>query len=322
MLLAAFSPRPRKSRMSALRHSLLFLLAWLTLTGCDSDALRPKSGGRPFEVLVAGDADSMLVRSLIQSTPGLPQPEPQFDVSTTTRLDAVSRVARAIVVLTVDSTAYPAVQLSYDRDRYAAPQLIIRVGTPSRQALRRYLERQPHHINDLLLAHEMSAHQNLLRKKHNAEAAQLIRQQFAVDMLIPEDLIATKQGRDFLWLSDNGGASNRSICLYHIPRSTRDIDSVLRTNIPGEYPGTYVETVCPSIRWQQTTLNHAAVPIARGLWQMHGYAMGGPFVAYFFDQGPSWLVVQAFVYAPADKKRNRLRLLEAALQTSAPIPHK
>ena len=56
---------------------------------------------------------------------------------------------------------------------------------------------------------------------------------------------------------------------------------------------------------------------ARGLWYMENDMMGGPFVSHARVDRPNGrvVVVEAFVYAPKDKKRDMMRQLEAALYT-------
>ena len=57
--------------------------------------------------------------------------------------------------------------------------------------------------------------------------------------------------------------------------------------------------------------------ITRGLWEMEGDAMGGPFVSHsIVDSSRRRIIVaEGFVYAPGMKKRNLLRQLEASLYT-------
>ena len=58
-----------------------------------------------------------------------------------------------------------------------------------------------------------------------------------------------------------------------------------------------------------------SLTVSRGLWEMEGDAMGGPFVAHTVRTGNDSLTVLAFVYAPGRSKRNLLRELESALFT-------
>ena len=55
----------------------------------------------------------------------------------------------------------------------------------------------------------------------------------------------------------------------------------------------------------------------RGLWQMHGDIMGGPFVSHTMIDSLRGVTVtaEAFVYAPGEEKRNIIKRMEAALYT-------
>lgn len=304
----------------------LLLLGVALVSGCaDGDALMPRSGGRAYEVLVVGDADSLVARALKAPMDGLPQTEPLFDVSTVARLDQVSRVARSIVVVEVDSVRHPKVTLRYERNVHAAPQLLVRVNTPSAQALRAFLAKDAHLLTQLLVEQEMAVEADALKKKRNAKGEEAIAKMFDVQMLVPPDMTAMKCGRNFMWLSADDGAGSRNVCVYVLPlkdgftsleeRFTALRDSVMRQNLPGEAQGMCVQTVSGSLSWQEATVEGQPRRIVRGLWEMRGDAMGGPFVAHVIQKGDALLVAEAFIYAPGQKKRNKLRQLEAALFT-------
>lgn len=75
------------------------------------------------------------------------------------------------------------------------------------------------------------------------------------------------------------------------------IDSILRTNMPGETDSMYM-----------------VIPVLseRGLWEMKGDAMGGPYVMHRIHNN---LYIIAFVYAPEMKKKILIKQLEAAIST-------
>ena len=62
---------------------LLLCLVVMLATACnDADTGLPKSTGRPSEVLLVGDVDSIVAKALTADIVALPQPEPMFDVKT------------------------------------------------------------------------------------------------------------------------------------------------------------------------------------------------------------------------------------------------
>lgn len=298
---------------------LLIGLGFL-LAACSNNApLLPKSGGRLFEVVVVNDANALLTNALSAPTPALPQEEPLFDVSTAKQLNQLTGVARNIVELHLDSSIYNKVEIRYERNLHAQPQLVVHVNAPSAKVLQTFLKKNAHQLTNLLLQHEMETEATALKEKHNVEGTEIIRKTFGISLFLPADLTAMKQGKNFLWFSDDGGAANRSICVYRLPKGdfAQLRDSIMRQNIRGEKPETHMQTVKESLTWQESLIKGKPLRLVRGLWEMQGDAMGGPFVACLMEQGDHWLVAEAFVYAPGTNKRNKIRQLEAALQTIA-----
>ena len=91
----------------------------------------------------------------------------------------------------------------------------------------------------------------------------------------------------------------------------------MRANIPGEHPGSHMATNHEFCDVTNMDIQGHYVQEARGLWEMTGEAMGGPFVAHsqVDTVNNRVIVVEGFVYAPDKMKRTMLRRLEAALYT-------
>ena len=93
-------------RYRSLHFALLAFLSFV-LAACNGrNSMLPASGGRPFEVTVVGDADSILYKALSVEVDGLPQPEPMFDVSEpnikpSEALKGVLRYARSLIIVDV-----------------------------------------------------------------------------------------------------------------------------------------------------------------------------------------------------------------------------
>ena len=88
-------------------------------------------------------------------------------------------------------------------------------------------------------------------------------------------------------------------------------DSVMQSNIKGESDGMFMTTVQETVSGMKTKTCKHDVLIFRGLWEMKGDCMGGPFVSHTVGD----ITAEAFLFAPGKKKRNQLRQLEAALYT-------
>lgn len=298
--------------------ALLSLLG--TLAACrEKVSLLPKSGGRPFEVLVVGDRDSLLRKVLSADVEGLPQSEPSFDVSATdsAHFAGALRLARSIVTVNIDPNLYTATRIRYEKNVYAKPQIMVYIGAPSTKVLAQGLAAQAPMLRQLLNRFEANAAIALLSHKRNIEAEKTIGKLFGVEMWIPMDMVSSKQGKDFLWLSNNSPTGMQNIVLYRspAPQSTDHYihlrDSVMRLHIKGETDAMFMRTVKATVTGSLTKEKGHTITVHKGLWEMEGDDMGGPFIAH--TQGH--LTVEAFVFAPGMKKRNLLRRTEAALYT-------
>lgn len=305
-------------------------VAAVALCACDGKvSMLPKSGGRPYEVLVVA-SDMNKARSLdsvlSQNAAGLPQAEPMFDVSLTDSLhfNQAAKLARNIVIVTIRPDVFTSARVRYEKNVWARPQMVAYVNAPSDAALAKALPQIGRQLSDLFTRAEMNIEIARLAESTNAKASAAVDSMFGCAIKIPADMKYSKKGDGFIWLSDNAPSGMQSICIYSYPGNGLDPakalaarDSVMKRSIPGERPGMYMQTVPGSVNFVKAKEKGQALMISRGLWEMHGDAMGGPFVAHSIIDSARIrvLVAEAFVYAPETKKRNLMRQAEAALYT-------
>lgn len=311
---------------------LMLAMAALTLCACKdgSGPLLPKSGGRPYEVLVIAtdSACKAVMDSLLsQDMPGLPQSEPLFDTSIadSTRLDQSTRTARSIVIVSVDPLRFTSTKVKYEKNVWAKPQMVVYINTPSPDALKHDMDKNGHQVTDLLTRAEINAALSASAKGGNRKAETYINKVFGIKLDVPSDMKSEKKGQDFIWISDNAASGMKSICVYTYKGKDLDAakfvaarDSIMEANIPGERRGMYMQTTRGSVTAILKKEKGHAVMECRGLWEMHGDAMGGPFVALATTdpKRDRIIVTEAFVYAPEMKKRNLIRQTEAALYSA------
>lgn len=316
---------------------LLLMVTVAMLFSCKDGAksMLPKSGGRPYEVLVvAADRTCKAVMDslLTQDAPGLPQSEPMFDVSMidSAWFNQTAKMARSIVVVTVDPLRFTSTRIRYEKNVWAKPQMIVYVNTPSVKALKHDIKKNGDMLTDLLTRAEMNVALSMLGKGGNHKAEKYIEKKFGVSMKIPSDMKSEKRGHDFLWLSDNVASGMRNICVYTYKGNKLDAtsfltarDSIMKTNIPGERPEMYMQTSVESVTAELKKEKGRTMMVCHGLWEMHADAMGGPFVSVStIDSARNRIIVtEAFIYAPEMKKRNLIRQTEAVLYgMNFPIP--
>lgn len=305
-------------------------LVW-ALCSCDGQSsLLPKSGGRPYEVLLVAAHDSGASRALgdglQEDVPGLPQREPSFDVSTadSAHFNTQLRLARNIVIVNIDHSVFTTVRVRYEKNVWAKPQMVVYVNAPSGGSLRKAMPTVARQVASLLTRAEMNAEIARLNAGSNEEASAKVRKMFGYDIKIPSDMKSSKSGERFVWFSNNAASGMKNICVYSYQglslnpaRALAVRDSVMRANIPGEHHGMYMQTAAHTVLSGLAKEHGRTILVSRGLWEMHGDAMGGPFVSHSIVDTTSQrvIVAEAFVYAPDMKKRNLIRLTEAALYT-------
>jgi hypothetical protein len=92
---------------------------------------------------------------------------------------------------------------------------------------------------------------------------------------------------------------------------------ITKTKIPGE-DGIYMtveDAYAPSMF--KTSIDGKTAYEVRGLWEMNGYTMGGPFITYAIEDKANnrCLIADGYVYAPSINKRDYIFELEAIIKS-------
>ena len=310
----------RRWRWSRVAVAWSMVSTVIVMTACnEKQGLLPKSGGRLYEVLVVGDTDDIVRNVLEADVEGLPQHEPEFDVSSidSSQFKATLKLARNLVTVSINPDLYTTTRIRYEKNVYAQPQMVIHISAPSRKSLREDLNAQGKSLLTLLKRAETNATLLQLEHQRNVKAERTIQEKFGHSLWIPMDMLSSKERKDFVWLSNNSPTGMQNIVVYRsrTAKSAHEFvakrDSVMRKNIKGETDAMHMKTVLKTVRGVKIKEKGREITIYRGLWEMEGDEMGGPFVSHSIGD----LTVEAFVFAPGMKKRNKLRQIEAALYT-------
>ena len=323
------------------------LLSAFLLSACDgtSEAPRrkkrsaniftPASSGNPYEVMVvaedsvwSGYAGRALQTILDSPLRGLPQDEQQFHKSHVEpkHYDRITNKFRNIFVIEL-SDHYTQAKMTYEKDVHSTPQVIITLHAPNQVEASVYITEHTRDIESLITSEEINRQANDLYFTHNIKFAKKVKEMFDCNFYIPADLKKMKVGEDFIWASDDGLSSIQNICIYSLPYVSEKMftkrpymalrDTVMKKNIPGAKPHMWMQTNHDFVWTKNISVNGQYAMEARGLWEMKGDAMGGPFVSHsrIDKKNGRVIVVEGFVYAPEKMKRTVIRRLEAALYT-------
>lgn len=307
----------RESSKILLAGCLLFLFLASCSPGGGRNRKLPKSTGQPYEVVLKEDTDSIVTKILTEEVPALPQPEPLC------RLIQVKKgkihdsylLVRTRIVVNIPATEF-SVRLS--RNENASPQTVIRISARSLQQLREKLN--PEKLRQLVDETELEHLASIIStnpSKQNREMQQLVKKNFGISMIIPAEMQASKKAGNFIWISNNASSGMKNLILMKVKREEQrgkansdafptqekqQIDSMLRTNMPGETDSMYM-----------------IIPVLseKGLWEMKGDAMGGPYVMrrIRLRKTGDEIIIIGFVYAPEMKKKILIKQLEAAIST-------
>lgn len=322
--------RASSRRQSYMRLTLILLS--LLLLACTPHPRRTvgQSLGAESEVLLVmdravrqSDLLDTLDRLLTAPVPVLNQAEPFFRLTHLSTADYTGRYTLLHTVVRVGLDAHAkAPTLSVGRDQTARPQIVVQVIAPTLAALRRFLPAHADTLRDILLDHQLDVRAAALTRR-SEPAARAMQTLFGRSVALPPELHFVKRGHDALWVSDRMPERSLNFAAYLLPPCESDTlfahlrDSVMRRLIPGTTPQQWMATARLDGRPLVALRTRDGYTEARGLWEMHEGAMGGPFVAYIRRDTlrRRLLVVEGFVYSPSTPKRDLLRRIEATLRT-------
>lgn len=178
---------------------------------------------------------------------------------------------------------------------------------------------------------EIDEAQRRFLKSLNKEKA--LENRLGIQLNVPSVYKVGREEDNFVWIDRQIQKGTMNIIAYSVPWNTFDNDSTFvqdiikmrdsigKLFIPGEViPGkeNYMITekaFSPYVFPAEVSGRKAAE--VRGIWEMSGYPMAGPFLTYIINDKPNnrKLVLEGFTFAPATEKRDYMFELEAILKT-------
>lgn len=311
----------------------------------------PESIGQPYEVVLEGDTNRIVTAILQESVPDMPQPEPMFNIIQVRKgkLTSLYQTVRNRVVVDVDKRNRD-FEVKISKDVNAAPQVIIRIKAQTVEQLKSRLDGM--RLRQILDESELKHLASVIRQ--NVEKQKEVKRLFGIDMRIPLDMDASKKAKDFVWYSNNTNSGMKNLLIFKINSSEKipsarenhssrenlsaggNLSSKETSSGTEEYPSNgislsladkvQIDSVLQKNMLGETDEMYMVIPRLgeRGLWEMEGDAMGGPYVMKIIRRQKNGkisgrkneiIVVIGFVYAPEMKKRNLIKQLEAVLTT-------
>lgn len=313
-------------------------LLLITASGCNSGSAVSRATGLAYEIVVVmdkaawdGTTGTAVKEELTAPVPYLLNTEPSMKVMHTTpeHFDGILKYVRNILIVNINNKQYTKVSVRKENDKWAQGQAVFYLNAPDGQAIEAFLKENQRVLVDLYTKEEMKRSVQYLSKKYSPEVMKKVKEKFGITLNAPEDIKHFKEGENSLWFSNDATTGHMNLLIYSFPFTDTNTftleylvsqrDSVTKHMLPGSFEGSYVATEKRVVDYSATTLHGEYCGVLRGLWRMEGGdMMGGPFVSYARVDKPNKrvIVTDGFVYEPQKEKRNYLRRIEAALQTT------
>jgi hypothetical protein len=330
--------------MKALTQQLfmIFTLALILISCSGKDSYKATAVGNASDLLIVMDdtiktspGGEFLREMINQPMLALPQDEPIFTLSVTPHryFSDYMKSMRNIIIVEINPAAKKDTIL-YFREYWAKEQALVKIVARNNKQLLQLAENSEIKMISFFSLAERNRNITFFRKFPNLEFTKIVKDTWGIELLAPTGFNKNKSGKDFSWFSIETNLSSTGVLIYSFPYTgknslDKDIliqkrDSVLRLNLRGERPDSYMTTELEyPIIYKGMLVNGVSTAEIRGLWRMVGDMMGGPFVSHaHIDQVNNRVIVtEGYVYAPEKpNKRNSIRQLEAILYTYKPMP--
>jgi hypothetical protein len=319
----------------------LTLLLFSQCSHGDGRGYLPGSTGKTNEIIlviddnISSSAIADTVKAFFtQNDLSLPQPEALYDVYAVTQQMLNNQVTlkkhHNILMVNINDTIQENVTVS--KDLWATPQLVVNFNANSETAFYSLFRKYRRTILDKLDRNEILRARSLTDFGKNIGQANDILTQFNINMVIPAGFQVAKKDDNFLWLKQQSNRKEEdmtaSIMIWQIPYRAElqfSTDSLIRERnrvgqryIAGPTAGSYMKIATTYIYPQTEIIGDYATPFAvemRGLWELEGDFMGGPFISYTFAHPTTHqlITIDAFLYHPNPDKRPFLRQLQSII---------
>jgi len=314
---------------------LLFLVACDTVNqqGGAAGRIMPNVTGGTGEVLVVMDqfnwdnsAGELLKDILKEEYPGLPQSEPKFDVIqvTAASFDGVFQYHRSIVLTTVASGLEP--KIRYRENVWAKPQIVVQIESSTSSELKELISENEERIMGFLVQYDRNRLMNVYKDSKDPAIQKEIADHHQVRLAIPRGYNLDFSTEEYTSVSIESPDLSQVIQVYEYPAEgpgDLNVANIIqkRNNVtnkfvkgPSEDSYMTISRMYEPIAYDLRN-NGMDVIELRGLWDLENGFMGGPFLSHsVYDAKRGRIVtVDGYVYHPNQKKRVKMRQLEAII---------
>ncbi len=304
-----------------------------------NERILPNCTGKSGDLLVVVDSfyynhqtGTAIQEIFSQEQVGLPQREALFNIIQVPHRSFARIFETMRNIIMVDIEPESKIKLTVTKDVWANSQLVITITAPSDKIAAATINKNAEALLAYFNDKELERLQAKYKVNSHSKNAQFLTKNFKLSLHLDELYIVAKQTKDFVWLRKDktagGHPISQGILIYTYPYvsdSTFEVSSLVakRNYYTGKYvkggvENSYMISYPEYVPVQkEISLNGVYVNELRGLWDMHGDFMAGPYINYtLVDEKRNRVIcLDGYVYAPKFDKREYVRELEALIKT-------
>ena len=310
-----------------MKKTAIILFFLITALSCSDNQqkLLPASSGNINNISVVtndelweGAVGEVIRENFGRPIYGLPQIEPIFSLSHIPSKVFSGFATKSRTILKIDVSENEGV-FNF-KNTYASPQRIIQITANSPDKIIKIINENLNSIYSTMYFNEIQEKQRRISK--NLNKTQAIKKNTGVSLKFPSAYRVAKADTNFVWIRRDIETGSVNLFIQRQRNQTEQSiiekrDSISKIYIPGPVENTYMSTdLIYTPNTQQINVGGKQVFETRGLWEIEGQFMAGPFLNFQIKLGDNdFIMLDGFVYSPGSTKREYIFELEAIMRS-------
>ena len=310
-----------------MKKTAIILFFLITALSCSDNQqkLLPASSGNINNISVVtndelwdGAVGEVIRENFGRPIYGLPQIEPIFSLSHIPSKVFSGFATKSRTILKIDVSENEGV-FNF-KNTYASPQRIIQITANSPDKIIEIINENLNSIYSTMYFNEIQEKQRRISK--NLNKTQAIKKNTGVSLRFPSAYRVAKADTNFVWIRRDIETGSVNLFIQRQRNQTEQSiiekrDSISKIYIPGPAKNTHMSTdLIYTPNTQKINVGGKQVFETRGLWEIEGQFMAGPFLNFQIKLGDDYFIMlDGFVYSPGSTKREYIFELEAIMRS-------
>lgn len=310
-----------------MKKTAIILFFLITALSCSDNQqkLLPSSSGNINNISVVtndelweGAVGEVIRENFGRPIYGLPQIEPIFSLSHIPSKVFSGFATKSRTILKIDVSENEGV-FNF-KNTYASPQRIIQIKANSPDKIIEIINENLNSIYSTMYFNEIQEKQRRISKNLNKTEA--IKNNTGVSLKFPSAYRVAKADTNFVWIRRDTETGSVNLFIHRQTNLTEQSiiekrDSISKIYIPGPVENTYMSTdLIYTPNTHEINMGGKQVFETRGLWEIEGQFMAGPFLNFQIKLGDDdFIMLDGFVYSPGSTKREYIFELEAIMRS-------